>query len=456
MAPVGFDLHNPPDRKLLDECVHCGFCLPACPTYQLWGEEMDSPRGRILLMDAALRGQIALGEPVVRHWDACLGCMACETACPSGVRYGRLIEQTRQQVERRYRRSWTDRLYRASLFALLPHPRRLRYAAWALTAYQGSGLRSRLHGSALLDRLPRRLREVEALAPPLTRGQLRAAAPERSIPPGTAPRARVVLLRGCVQRAFYGGVGAATARVLTAWGAEVLAPWEQGCCGALELHAGRETSALERARRLIAALEPWQPDWVVVDSAGCGAVMKEYGELLHGDPRWGAPAARFAARVRDVSEALTELGEPQVPLHPLPLRLAYHDACHLAHAQGVRDQPRRLLAAIPGVTLLPLADAEVCCGSAGVYNLVEPKAAAELGRRKAARVREAAPEALAAANPGCLLQIGAHLARSGEPIPTFHPVELLDASIRGRPVERLLDARRRRLAGTDRRRRASV
>lgn len=443
--PAAFDDHHPPSGDLIADCVHCGFCLPACPTYQLWGEEMDSPRGRILLMDAAVRGEVALTDTVVQHWDACLGCMACETACPSGVHYGRLIEQTRQQVERRYRRRWQQRLYRAALFALLPHPRRLAVVAQLLAAYNDTGLR-RLLRSRVTGRLPTRVRELEALAPALSRRRLRETAPERFSPPGAPPRVRVTLLRGCVQRAFFGDVTAATARVLAAWGCEVNAPLQQGCCGALELHSGREHSALARARSLVAALGRGDPDRVVVDSAGCGATMKQYGELLADDPAWSARAAAFSAKVRDVSEMLDEMGPSQLPLHPLHLRLAYHDACHLAHAQGVRAQPRRVLAAIPGVELVPLDDADLCCGSAGVYNLLEPAPAAELGRRKAACIARAAPQALVAGNPGCLLQVGAHLAMAGQAIPTFHPVELLDASLRATPVERLLDERSRRLA----------
>lgn len=448
MQTIAFDGHNPPAGDLIADCVHCGFCLPACPTYQLWGEEMDSPRGRILLMDAARRGEMALTDTVVQHWDACLGCMACETACPSGVRYGRLIEQTRQQVERRYRRPWQQRMYRAALFTMLPYPQRLGVLAQLLAAYHDSGLRRALRRAGVTRRLPNRLRELEALAPALSRRQLKEAAPERCAMPGVRVRMRVTLLRGCVQRAFFGDVSAATARVLAAWGCEVSAPWQQGCCGALELHTGREQAALARARALIAALERGDPERIAVDSAGCGASMKEYAELLADDPSWAERAAAFSVKVRDVSEILDELGPPELPLHPLPLRLAYHDACHLAHAQGVRAQPRRALSAIPGVELVPLDDADLCCGSAGVYNLVEPAPAAELGRRKAACIAKAAPQALAAGNPGCLLQIGAHLTLARQAIPTFHPVELLDASLRGIPVERLLADRSRLLAIT--------
>jgi glycolate oxidase iron-sulfur subunit len=441
-APAAFDAHNPPARELLDDCVHCGFCLQACPTYQLWGLEPDSPRGRILLMDTALGGGVELDAGLVRHWDRCLGCMACVPACPSGVRYDRLIEQTRQQVERRFRRPAGDRMLRDALFTLLPHPRRMRALARALVLYQRSGVRGLLHRSGVMGRLPRQLRLLESLAPPLDAAALRATPPPLLAPRGT-PRMRVALLSGCVQHAFFSEVNAAAARVLSAWGCEVVTPAAQPCCGALELHSGREAAALRRARALLERLELAGADRIAVTSAGCGSTLKDYGELLAGDPRWTTRAARLSASVRDVTELLAELGDPP-QLEPLPMRLAYHDACHLAQAQGVRDQPRALLGAIPGVELVAVAPGENCCGSAGIYNLVEPDAAGELGRRTAARLREAAPEAIAAGNPGCLLQIASHLAGLRSPLPLFHPVELLDASLRGADVTGLLRDRARR------------
>jgi glycolate oxidase iron-sulfur subunit len=443
-AGSAFDAHHPPARELLDDCVHCGFCLQACPTYQLWGEEADSPRGRILLMDTALRGTVELSDDLVRHWDRCLGCMACVPACPSGVRYDRLIEQTRQQVERRHRRGAGDRLLRSALFTLLPHPRRMRALAALLLAYRASGARRLVRRSGLLGRVPERVRLLEALAPPLDAAALRSAPP--ALEPARGPRRlRVALLSGCVQHGFFSEVNAAASRVLSAWGCEVVTPPRQPCCGALELHSGREAAALGRARALVERLEAAGAERIAVTSAGCGSAMKEYGELLADDPDWSGRAARLAATVRDVSEVLVELGTPPA-LSPLPLRLAYHDACHLAWAQGVRDQPRALLAAIPGVELVPVRPEVACCGSAGIYNLVEPEAAGELGRRTADRILDAAPDAVAAGNPGCLLQVGCHLGARGTTLPLFHPVELLDASLRGADAAELLRARRRRWA----------
>jgi len=423
-------------RSLAGDCVHCGFCLPACPTYQLWGNEADSPRGRILLMDVALRGEVPMSPSLARHWDTCLGCMACVTACPSGVRYDRLIEQTRQQVERGIRRPLRERLRRRAIFALFPHPRRMRAMGWLLLAFRVSGMRRLL-------RRPGHAGMV-GLSPAVPAAALRTRLPQLSPARGGAPRERVVLLTGCVQQGLFADVNAATARVLSAFGCEVSIPRGQGCCGALELHSGREAAALSRARRLRALLDP--PDagdgsrpLIAVNSAGCGSTMKEYGELFGADD---ASAADFAGRVRDVSEILDALQPPDGLLRPLPLRVAYHDACHLAHAQGVRAQPREVLSRIPGVELVPLAEADMCCGSAGVYNLLEPDAAAALGRRKAANVVAAHPDALVASNPGCLLQISAHLG-GREGVPTFHPVELLDASLRGVEAAELLRARRR-------------
>jgi glycolate oxidase iron-sulfur subunit len=436
-AARAFDDHHSPDPALIADCVHCGFCLPACPTYLLWGEEMDSPRGRILLMDLAARGEVGMDAEVVRHWDACLGCMACVDACPSGVQYNRLVEQVRPQIERHFARAWHIRASRAALFAVLPHPRRMRTVATAVALTQALGLRKVLRLKPLQRLVPRTLRRLDDMAPSLRLADLRARTPRRLTPNGRRVL-RVALLTGCVQDAFFAHVNRATARVLAAHGCEVLVPPLQSCCGALEIHAGRERPALRRMRDLIAQMEALDVDHVVVNSAGCGSAMKEYGALLADDPFWSARAARFSARVRDVMEVIAEL-DLQLParLHPVPARIAYHDACHLAHAQGVRLQPRAVLGRIPRLELVDLKESDVCCGSAGIYNLVAPQAADDLGDRKAANVVASGAELLAAGNGGCLLQIQAALGRAGHPLPVVHPVELLDASIRGLPVAEL-------------------
>ena len=420
------------DRKLIDECVHCGFCLPTCPTYQSWGEEMDSPRGRIYLMKALNEANAPPSPTVVRHFDQCLGCMACVTACPSGVKYDALIEQTRAEVEQHHPRSRADRWFRAMIFALFPYPSRLKVMLVLQLLYVKTGLRWLAHKLGLARLMPPRLRNLEALMPPISARQLVASLPAFRAAKGTA-RTRVALLAGCVQRVYFPDVNEATVRVLTAEGCDVVIPADLGCCGALSVHSGRADEARRFARAAIEALERAAVDTVVVNAAGCGSSMKEWGRLLQGDPGWADRAKAMAATTKDISELLAELGTI-APRHPLAVKVAYHDACHLAHAQGIRAQPRALLCAIPGLELTEIADADQCCGSAGIYNLVEPESAREIGARKADNVLAAAPELLVSANPGCTLQIQMLLAERGKSVRTAHPIEVLDASIRGVPL----------------------
>jgi glycolate oxidase iron-sulfur subunit len=423
-----FDSHHPPDQALIDDCVHCGFCLPTCPTYALWGEEMDSPRGRIYLMKLGRQNDVAMSDTYVEHFDQCLGCMACLTACPSGVQYDKLIEATRAQIERRYRRSLPDTLFRRMIFELFPHPARLRLLAGPLWLYRRT-LRPLLHRLGALKVLPERLQAMEALLPDYTLASLRGRLPA-VLPAQGERRRRVGLLLGCVQRVFFGDVNAATARVLSAEGCDVVMPPAQGCCGALMVHAGQEQQALELARRTIDCFEAAGVDTVVINAAGCGSTIKEYGHLLRDDPQYAERARAFAAKCRDISELLAEL-EPRAQRHPLNLRVAYHDACHLQHAQRVREQPRRVLSAIPGLEIVEIPEAALCCGSAGIYNLVEPGPARELGDRKVQQVLSTNADVLVSSNPGCLIQISSGLERAGRALPTLHMVELVDASIRG-------------------------
>ena len=429
-AGGAFDLHHPPDRELVDDCVHCGFCLPTCPTYVLWGEEMDSPRGRIYLMQAGLEGE-PMTDSMVEHIDRCLGCMACVTACPSGVQYDKLIEATRAQVERRHERPPDRKALRSAIFALFPYPRRLRVARAGLRAYQRTGLSGLVRRSGVLDRLPAALRAMEEIAPPL--------GPVERLPtrlPAVGERRAVVgLLTGCVQGAFFPDVNAATARVLAAEGCDVIVPPRQGCCGALSVHNGREDEAIGFARSIIDTFEAAGVDTIVVNAAGCGSTMKEYATLLRDDP-YAERAKALADKVRDISEVLVELG-PVATRHPLAVTVAYHDACHLGHAQGIRAQPRDLLRGIPELSLREIAEADICCGSAGIYNVLEPVAAGELGDRKADNVLATGAELLVTANPGCLMQVAASLHRRGTAIATAHTVEVLDASIRGLPAAAL-------------------
>ena len=409
--------------------MHCGFCLPACPTYALWAQEADSPRGRIYLMKLASEGQVAVDQHFVRHFDTCLGCMACVTACPSGVRYDQLIEATRAQIERLTDRAFGDRLFRRVLFALFPYPRRLRVAALMLWLHQRLGLRALLGAVGILDRLPPRLSALDRLAPPVSLPSIFKRPPAR-IPPAGVPRRRVALVLGCVQRTFFPNVNAATARVLSAEGCDVIIPRAQGCCGALLVHAGEESKAVAMARRFVDAFDGLDVDAIVINAAGCGSTIKEYGHLLRDEAGYADRAAALAEKCRDISEVLADL-PAQAPRHPLRATVAYHDACHLQHAQRVTDPPRQVLAAIPDLEVREIPEAGECCGSAGIYNLVEPDAAAELGRRKVANVAATGAGAVVSSNPGCLLQLQAAAAR---PLPTYHLVELVDASIRGCPL----------------------
>jgi glycolate oxidase iron-sulfur subunit len=417
----GYDDTRAPQLELIDDCVHCGFCLPTCPTYTLWGEEMDSPRGRIVLMK---EGHEALSPPLVEHLDRCLGCMACVTACPSGVQYDKLLEDARAQIERNFERPPADRAHRRLVFELFTHPGRLRASAPGLAAARALGIDRIARRPRVRSRLPK-LATLLALAPdtPLRRSLTRL--PERFDARGEQ-RGTVALLQGCVQRVFFGDVNEATARVLAAEGFAVDAPRQPRCCGALALHAGADPQARSLAKQTIEELEGY--DTVIVNAAGCSSAMKDYGHVLRDEPEWADRAQAFSAKVRDVTEFLAEV-EPRAERRPLRMKVAYHDACHLAHAQGVRTQPRELLRGIPELELVEPAEWELCCGSAGIYNLVKPEPAAELGERKARNLLDTGAEAVAAANPGCALQITAHTQRLGRALPVLHPMELLARSI---------------------------
>jgi len=404
-------------RELTADCVHCGFCLPTCPTYVLWHEEMDSPRGRIHLMDARLDGTITLNATVTTHFDRCLGCMACVSSCPSGVRYDRLIEATRAAVEEEHERPLGDRLLRGLLFRVLPYPRRMRLAL-------------RLAPLGRIAPMPRRFRPLTSAAP---RWRAHAEVP-RTTPADGLARGRVGLLTGCVQSAVFPDVNAATARVLAADGFEVVAP-PQGCCGALSVHAGRLEEGKAFARKLMAAFA--EVDLIAVNSSGCGSHLKELGWLL-GDGK----AEAFSAMVRDVGELLAET-PPRAPRHPLPLRVALQDSCHLRHAQRLPLSSIRSLARIPALEVVEPEEQDLCCGSAGIYNVVQPDAASELGDRKAAQVLATGAGVYASANPGCLVQVSQALRRARRPLPALHPIELVDASIRGVGAAQLRAAARR-------------
>jgi glycolate oxidase iron-sulfur subunit len=365
-------------------------------------------------------------ESFVRHIDRCLGCMACVTACPSGVQYDALLEAARPQVEREANRSLGDRLFRKMIFSVFPYPARLRALMAPLGLYQNLGIRKFVHSSGLLSWLPKRLQSMERLLPDVAAGG--RPMPER-IPAQGTKRKTVGLLLGCVQRVFFAGVNDATARVLAAEGCEVVIPAAQACCGALAEHAGEEQDAMAAARRLIDVFEGLELDAIVINAAGCGSAMKRYGHLLRSDPQYAARAERFAAKCVDISEILASL-EPRAPRGRVEMRAAYHDACHLQHAQRVRAQPRALLQGVPGLDLREIGEPEVCCGSAGIYNLLEPDAASALRDRKVANILHTGADTIVSGNPGCLLQIASGLEAAGRPMRVFHLVEVLDQSIR--------------------------
>ena len=446
-------LHSTP-ASLVAACVHCGFCLPACPTYQLWGEEMDSPRGRIDLMRQTLDGTVKVDKMFAAHMDACLGCMACMTACPSDVQYDQLIEATRAQIERTIPRSPGDRAYRSLIFWLFPYKERLRRAAYLGLLYKKSGLAKVMDSSGLLKALPSRLAALAELLPDVSAKELARAKkpfPDRISPKATA-RFRVGLQTGCVASVFFANVHEATIRVLVAEDIEVVIPQGQGCCGALSQHCGQADS-LEFAQAMITLWESVKVDFIVTNAAGCGSTLKDYYKLLGNDPKWAQRAKEFSQKVRDVMELLGSI-ELTSQMHPIAKKVAYHDACHLAHAQKIRSEPRRVLSMIPQLELLEVPDGNTCCGSAGVYNLLQVEAATDLGKRKANNIDSLSPDLVSAGNPGCLLQIERYLASN---TPLVHPIVILDASISGdlamlspkRRTKRALASRERKHGPTE-------
>jgi glycolate oxidase iron-sulfur subunit len=438
-----------------DPCVHCGFCLPTCASYRVLGTEMDSPRGRIHALKAIEAGELQLDATVAQHFDSCLGCLACVTACPSGVRYDQLIEATRPKLNAPELRTPAQRAFRRLLFTLLPYPQRLRALLTPLRAYTGTPLQNLARRSGLTRLFGPQLEAMERLLPPLAPEAFRDPFP-LVVPAVGERRARVGLLLGCVQRLFDPQVNAAAVAVLSANGVEVVIPPQQGCCGAVTHHQGE----LEQTRQLAAAVidsfaavvGPGRPagpepmDAVLVAASGCGHTLKHYDEILAADPAWAERGSAFAAQVLDVHQFLQRLGLSAsftAQLAPLtrpdgsaataerPLAVAYHDACHMLHGQGISTEPRALLRRIPHLVLREATEAGVCCGSAGIYNLVQPEEATELGRIKASDLSGTGAELVASANIGCTLQIRRHLEEGGHRQPVLHPLQLLQRSWQG-------------------------
>jgi glycolate oxidase iron-sulfur subunit len=421
------------DYELLLDCVHCGLCTSACPTYVETGLEADSPRGRIYLMRNVIDGRIPLDETVKGHLDLCLNCRACETACPSGVQYGKLIEPFRIHLTRTGQQTqnlpW---IQRQVLELIFPSRARNRLALAPARLMQKTGVDWLLQKSGLLGLMPKSLRDMHGMLPRLRRHYGRM--PEVMPAEGTK-RARVGLFLGCVADALFPETNLNTARVLQKNGCEVWVPRSQGCCGALHYHAGQEEPARELAAENFKAFgfttDEWkQLDAVVVNAAGCGAMLKDYGHLAHGD----ATAAAFAGKVKDICEFLVTLG-PIKPANPVKMRATYHDACHLCHAQKIRQPPRQLLELIPGLELVPLNETEICCGAAGSYNLTQPDMAERLGERKVRNILETKAEVVLTGNVGCILQIARHLKKESPAVKVVHPVDLLWASYSGEPLK---------------------
>ena len=424
-----FDETDKPSAELIEDCVHCGFCLSACPTYQETGNELDSPRGRIYLMKSASEGKIPMGGSLVKHLDMCLGCLACEPACPSGVRYGRLIEAGRSQIERRYQRPYTDRLYRSLIFSLFPYPGRLKLLLPFFYLYQKLGIKNLVESSGILRAISPSLAQMEGMLPEVDSPSVPRALPDVT-PAGGKKRYRVALLTGCVQSVFFSKTNEATVRVLAENGCEVLIPRNQGCCGALSVHSGRLSEGRDFARFLVRSFEGPDVDAIIVNSAGCGSTMKEYGEILGDDPVFAERARKISEKTRDIMEFLGDIGLAG-ELKALDLKITYQDACHLGHAQRIKEQPRDILRQIPGIELNELPESELCCGSAGIYNMVEPDMSRRLLERKIRHLKVTGADYLVAGNPGCLLQIRKGIRQHGLDIKTAHPVELLDRSYMG-------------------------
>ena len=419
-----FDEIDRPSPDLVQDCVHCGFCLSACPTYLETGNELDSPRGRIYLMKSAIEGKIPMGGSLVKHLDMCLGCIACEPACPSGVQYSRLIESARSQIERRYERPFSDKLHRFLIFSIFPYSGRLRSLLPLLYLYQASGFKSLIHKSGIAQRLSKTLTKMDDMLPAIKFSTLFPSMPNL-MPSKGKKRYRVALLTGCVQSVLFSHTNEATVRVLSENGCEVVAPRNQGCCGALSLHAGRLSEARDFARANIDIFERYDHDAIIVNSAGCGSAIKEYRELLKEDESYAERAERISDKTKDIMEFLDEIGL-QGELKEIKCRVTYQDACHIAQAQRIKTQPRNVIKKIPGVEFIELPESELCCGSAGIYNMVEPEMSGRLLDRKIRNIKETKADLLVVGNPGCLLQIQMGLKQNGLNIKTAHPIELLD------------------------------
>ncbi len=420
---------------LIRQCIHCGFCLPTCPTYAVLGVEMDSPRGRIYQMQAVADGRVELSPEFIEHMYCCLGCRACETACPSGVQFGKLIESAREEIELTapQQHSATERFLRRAVFdTILPSRLLTSLVFTGLKLYQRTGAQKLVRQLNVLDRIPGplagKLKEPEALMPHIEGPLLPRMLPTIT-PALNTRRYRVGFISGCIMDQVFRDINEATIRVLAANGCEVVTPPEQRCCGALHVHSGEAERGRALARANIDAFEHWACDYIIINSAGCGSNLKEYGHLLRDDPTYSERAAAFSSKVKDISEFLAMIDlNPQ--LGEVRRRVTYHDACHLVHGQKIKTQPRALLKHIPGLELVDLKEADWCCGSAGIYNITNQEMAAQLLERKMGHIENTRAQIVATGNPGCIMQIALGAHKRGLPIQVVHPIQLLDEAYR--------------------------
>ncbi len=424
---TAFDEHDRPSIDIINDCVHCGFCLPTCPTYVETKNELDSPRGRIHLMKNAVEGKIPLDDSLVKHLDLCLGCLACETACPSGVKYSNLIETSRSQIERIYSRSGGENFIRSLIFSIFPYSLRLKLLLPFLLAFKYLGIKFVLTKTRLINILPQVLRNFINLTPDLSVSDAFSRLP-KFVEAQKEVKYKVILLKGCVQSVFFPNVNQSSVNVLSKLGCNIEIPRKQGCCGALSLHSGRMNEARTFAKKLIDEFSKHEFDYIIVNSAGCGSSMKEYSELLKDDTEYSDKAKKFSSKTKDLMEFISEIGLVG-QLISLNKKVTYQDACHVAHGQKITAQPRELLNQIPGIEFCELNESDMCCGSAGIYNLVQPEMSEKLLNRKVLNIKDIKPDILTAANPGCLLQITSGLSKEGIKIDTVHPIELIDEAL---------------------------
>ena len=422
-----FDDIDKPSKKIVDDCVHCGFCLSACPTYIETGNELDSPRGRIYLMGSVLEEKIPLGDTVVEHLDKCLGCLACETACPSGVEYRFLIESSRAQIERNYKRSVSDRLFRGMLFSVLPYPKKLGRMLPLLYFYNKSGMRKVVNSFGILKKLSSSLHRMEQMIPDVDSISIKKY-PE-VIPPVNEKKYRVALLTGCVQNVFFSATNISSINVLSKLGCEVVIPGDQACCGALSVHSGRLEEGREFARKVVDIFSSLDVDAFVINSAGCGSAIKEYSDLLSQDKDYSQKARKLADKTKDIMEFIDEIGINQ-EFNNLNMKITYQDACHISHGQNIRSAPRNILSRIPGLEILEMKNSDTCCGSAGVYNILQPDLAEDILSKKIENIEKTKAEYVVAGNPGCLIQIQKGLRENNRNLGIAHPIEILDKALK--------------------------